>query len=286
MFALKGKNAIIIGPHPRAKKCNWVVVNMMRDELAKLGAPVDLIQTMEEPSVELSSMLMKSADVVVATGGMPMVKSAYSSGKPSYGVGPGNVQGLVDEDVDFNEAAQKMIASRTFDNGIICSGDQTIIAPATKYNEVIDAFKANCAFYVDDPAMVDQFRDAIFDGLTLPAIAGSDLWIVLFQCAGHEFGREFAVIFPIVQTVVVGQGHIHIGGVADVCIIHPGPLFDRVEDAGTGAAFFLRLVQTHQKQGEKGHIIAQTQPGDLAGRTPDTAAKSAIHGLIALPLRF
>ena len=115
-------------------------------------------------SVDDTINLMQRCDVVLATGGAGMVKSAYSSGKHSYGVGPGNVQGIVDEDVDFNEAAQKMIASRTFDNGIICSGDQTIIAPATKFNEVIDAFKANGAFYVDDAETVAKFRDAIFPG--------------------------------------------------------------------------------------------------------------------------
>jgi len=164
MFAVKGGNTIIIAPHPRAVKCTAKIKELYDAELTKMGVPTDIFMILDIESVDDTINLMQRCDVVLATGGAGMVKSAYSSGKPSYGVGPGNVQGIVDEDVDFNEAAQKMIASRTFDNGIICSGDQTIIAPATKYNEVIDAFKANGAYYVDDAAEVAKFRDAIFPG--------------------------------------------------------------------------------------------------------------------------
>lgn len=162
MFALKGKNAIIIGPHPRAKKCNWVVVNMMREELAKLGAPVDLIQTMEEPSIELSAMLMKSVDVVVATGGMPMVRSAYSSGKPAYGVGAGNVQCIIDRGVDYSVCVPKIIAGRKFDNGIICSGEQTAICPKEDYDAIMAEFVKNGAYYTECPEERAKLIAAIF----------------------------------------------------------------------------------------------------------------------------
>jgi succinate-semialdehyde dehydrogenase len=162
MFAVKGGNSIIIAPHPRGKKCAKRIADLYYAEFDKLGAPRDIFLVIEEPTIELTNELMKAVDVVIATGGAAMVKSAYSSGKPSFGVGPGNVQGLIDDDVDIEEAAKKMTASRIFDNGIICSGTQTIIAPRKNYRRIIDAFVKNGAYYTEDAAAVDKFRKALF----------------------------------------------------------------------------------------------------------------------------
>ncbi|MDR2552025.1 MAG: aldehyde dehydrogenase family protein [Treponema sp.] len=162
MFAVKGGNSIIIAPHPRSTKCAARLKELYDAEFDRLSCPKDIFLVIKEPTVELSTALMKAVDVVIATGGAAMVKSAYSSGKPSFGVGPGNVQGLVDDDVDFGETAKKMIQSRAFDNGIICSGTQTIIASKRNYRAVIDAFVKNGACYVDNPAQVDTFRKALF----------------------------------------------------------------------------------------------------------------------------
>ena len=162
MFALKGQNAIIIAPHPRAEHVNKYVIDLFRAELAKLGAPQDLVQTIEHSSIEATDALIKKVDVVVATGGAGMVTAAYSSGKPALGVGPGNVQVIIDRDVDLNEAIPKIIAGRTFDNGIICSGEQAVMIPEEKYAEAIDIFRKNNVFYVDDPAVVKKFADTIF----------------------------------------------------------------------------------------------------------------------------
>jgi succinate-semialdehyde dehydrogenase len=164
MFAVKGGNSIIIAPHPRGKKCAKRMSELYYAEFDKLGVPRDIFLVIEEPSIELTGDLMKAVDVVIATGGAAMVKSAYSSGKPSFGVGPGNVQGLIDDDVDIEETVQKMIASRIFDNGIICSGTQTIIAPRKNYRNIIDTFVKNGAYYIDDPAKIDGFRKAVFPG--------------------------------------------------------------------------------------------------------------------------
>ena len=164
MFAIKGRNTIIISPHPRSKKCTARLAELYYAELDKMGVPRDIFLYIEQPTIEASALLMKTCDVVLATGGPGVVKSAYSSGKPSYGVGAGNVQGLYDDDIDIPVAVGKAIASRIFDNGIICSGDQTIIAPASKYDEIIAEFvKQGCVYY-DDPAMVDKFREVIFPG--------------------------------------------------------------------------------------------------------------------------
>lgn len=107
---------------------------------------------------------MKAVDVTVATGGMGMVKAAYSSGKPAFGVGAGNVQCIIDRDIDIAEAVPKIIAGRIFDNGIICSGEQSVLIHAADYAKVIDEMKANGAVFIDDPAQRAKLREALFPG--------------------------------------------------------------------------------------------------------------------------
>ncbi len=148
IFALKTKNAIIIAPHPQAKKCSTLAVNLIKEAVIPSGVPEDLIQVIEEPSIDKTKALMEACDVVVATGGMPMVKSAYSSGKPSFGVGAGNVQVVLDRNIDLNVAAEKVITGRAFDNGIICSGEQFFTYPASDREAVLQAFKAHGAYFV------------------------------------------------------------------------------------------------------------------------------------------
>lgn len=163
MFALKGRNAIIIAPHPKAKRCALYTVELINANLKKLGAPENLIQTIEEPSVDSTNELMKKVDVVVATGGMGMVKAAYSSGKPAYGVGAGNIQCIIDRDADIKEAIPKIITGRTFDNGIICSGEQMVIVHEDDYDAVVDELKANGAFYIDSEEDKDKLRTTLFN---------------------------------------------------------------------------------------------------------------------------
>ena len=163
-FALKTRNSIVFSPHPRAIELTKRVVEMYRAELKKLGLPEDLILTAEHVSIESSAELMSAADVIVATGGMGMVKSAYSSGKPAYGVGQGNVQCIVDNDVDITEAAKKVIAGRAFDCGLICLGEQTVFVPNAKMDEFIAAMEANGAHLITDKADVDAIRESLFPG--------------------------------------------------------------------------------------------------------------------------
>ena len=164
MFALKGRNAAVIAPHPRAKKCGVYTINLIKKELVKLGLDEDIVQIIEEPSLELTNELMRQVDTVVATGGMGMVKAAYSSGKPSLGVGQGNVQVVLDKDIDIEDAAKKIIVGRAFDNGIICSGEQTVIAPKEIYDDVIRAFVNNGCHYIDDQAKIDKIREVMYPG--------------------------------------------------------------------------------------------------------------------------
>ena len=161
-FALKTRNSIIFAPHPRAVKCTDLLVELFRGELKKLALPEDLIQVVTEISVAESGKLMESADIIVATGGMAMVKSAYSSGKPALGVGAGNVQCIVDTDADIKDAVGKIITGRVFDYGLICLGEQTVFVPEDKLEEFITEFEASGGFYTKDKEITDKIREGIF----------------------------------------------------------------------------------------------------------------------------
>ncbi|NQY08287.1 MAG: aldehyde dehydrogenase family protein [Flavobacteriales bacterium] len=194
MFALKGRNAIIIAPHPRAKKVSNKTVQMMSDAIEKIGGPANLIQCIVEPSIPLTSDLMGAVDVLIATGGPAMVTAAYSSGRPSFGVGAGNVQVIIDRNINYQEAAAKVIAGRKFDNGIICSGEQSIIAPVEEFDNIIDAFKAEGAHYIEDQADVEKFRSVLFeDGHIAKDAVGQSVEIIA-KMAGVEIAENSKII--------------------------------------------------------------------------------------------
>jgi len=162
MFALKGRNAIIITPHHKAVQCSTDAVYLINTELDRIGAPKHLIQILDHQSRENTKALISSADVVIATGGAGMVNAAYSSGRPALGVGAGNVQCIIDKDVDFAAAVPKIVAGRIFDNGIICSGEQAVIVPADQYKKIMDEFVKNGGYIVSDAKEKEAFRNTIF----------------------------------------------------------------------------------------------------------------------------
>ena len=139
--ALKCRNAIIFAPHPKARKTAIMVTESMRAGLHKVGAPLDLIQTIEEPSIDLSKELMSKVDLVIATGGGAMVKSAYSSGTPAYGVGAGNAVVIVDESADLEAAADKIMKGKTFDNATSCSSENSVILLSSIYDAMLKNLK-------------------------------------------------------------------------------------------------------------------------------------------------
>lgn len=208
MFAIKGRNAIIVGPHPRAKACTTKTVELMVEAIVKLGAPADLIQVVPEPTIELSNQIMHQCDVCISTGGANMVKAAYASGKPAYGVGGGNVQCIIDDDVDLAKAVDMIIQGRVFDNGIICSGEQTAITPAAKYDDMVKAFKSKGAYYVEKPEEINALRDTLF----IP---------------GHGMNKG-----------VVGQSAVDVAKIAGLDVpADTRVLLIKVDKAGAGEAF-------------------------------------------------
>ncbi len=134
---LKTRNAVIFAPHPRAKKTCKLNVFYMRKGLAQVGAPLDLVQCIDEPTVELTQELMRAVDLVVATGGSAMVKAAYASGKPAYGVGAGNSVTIVDETADLDEAARKIFLSKTFDYATSCSSENSAVIQERVYDALV-----------------------------------------------------------------------------------------------------------------------------------------------------
>lgn len=163
MLAIKGRNTLITAPHPRSKKVTTHTIEIMNAALRKLGAPENVLQIIEEPSIEGTQELMRMSDIVVATGGMNMVNAAYSSGKPAYGVGQGNVQHIIADDYDdLDLAAGQIVFGRSLDNGIICAGDQSVIMPKSKEAEMVAAMERNGAYYSDKDEIIQKFKKAIY----------------------------------------------------------------------------------------------------------------------------
>lgn len=138
---LKGRNAMIFAPHPKAKECGAIAAGYLRDGIVKAGGPADLVQIIEEPSVELTQELMREVDLVVATGGPGMVKAAYSSGTPAYGVGAGNATVIVDETADLMDAAEKIFKGKTFDYATSCSSENSVVIEAGIYDQMVANLK-------------------------------------------------------------------------------------------------------------------------------------------------
>jgi len=142
LICLKTRNGMILSPHPRAKNCTIEAAKVVLEAAVAAGAPEGIIGWIDQPSLELTNLVMSSVDLILATGGPGMVHSAYSSGKPALGVGPGNVPALVDESADILMAVSSIIHSKTFDNGMICASEQSVIVPDTIYDAVKAEFAA------------------------------------------------------------------------------------------------------------------------------------------------
>ena len=163
VYAMKGANVIIVSPHPRAKKSTFHTIQLIEEALAKVGAPKNIFQAIEKPSIEMSQLLMATSDTILATGGEAMVHSAYSSGTPAYGVGPGNHQTIYDDRYEnLDEAVDKTIFGCTYDNGIVCACNRSFITPKAISGKIKDLLLAKKAIYIEDAAMRDKVRELLF----------------------------------------------------------------------------------------------------------------------------
>jgi len=221
IHGLKSGNAVISCPHPNAKKCVIREIEVMREALVSVGAPADLLQVIEEPTIELSGILMESCDAIIAVGGAAMVKAAYSKGKPCFGVGQGNVQTLLGKDyADLDNMAKNMFESRINGNGVPCTGEQTLWIPRDKHDAVVAAFEKLGAYYLNDKAVIDQMRAAFFDerginraivgkrpkkalaaaGITLEDLSDKNqLLLVELNSWGKDEPLAREIMFPIIR---------------------------------------------------------------------------------------
>ena len=168
LICLKTRNAIVISPHPRAKNCTIAAAKVVLEAAVAAGAPKDIIAWIDTPSLELTNQVMREADLILATGGPGMVKAAYSSGKPALGVGPGNVPAVIDDSADVLLAVSSIIHSKTFDNGMICASEQSVIVLDGIYDAIREEFiKRGCYFLTEEE--MEQLRGVILVGGNLNA---------------------------------------------------------------------------------------------------------------------
>jgi len=203
--AVKGRNSVIICPHPRAKITNKIICDKMRDALVKLGAPADLVIAIETPSVEKTNEVMKQCDRVLATGGGPMVKAAYSSGTPALGVGVGNAVITVDDTADLDDAAEKILISKTLDFAASCSSDNSVILLDAIYDKMLAKLQEKGGLILDNEQK-KKLQNAIWeDGehINAKVVAQSPQFIANY--AGFEVPESTA--FFIVPETGYGPDH-------------------------------------------------------------------------------
>ena len=172
LITLKTRNGIIFSPHPRAKKCTIEMARIILEEAVKAGAPEDIIAWVDEPTILRTQYLMQQSDLILATGGPGMVKSAYSSGTPAIGVGPGNTPAVIDETADIQMAVSSILMSKTFDNGMICASEQSVIIVDSIYDEVKAEFIKRGAYVLNDKERAKVAATIIQDGRVNAAIVG------------------------------------------------------------------------------------------------------------------
>lgn len=193
MHAIKGRNAVVFSPHPRTKNTNKLIVDIMRDALKRRGAPEDILITVEQPTRDISNEIMKQCDLIVATGGSPLVKAAYSSGTPAYGVGMGNAVIVVDETADIKDAANKIMLSKTFDYATSCSADNSLVVQEGVYDMLVKALKDEGGYLTTSEEKSKLQNIMWVDGNLNPKIIAQPAKIIA-QLAGIEIGDNIKFI--------------------------------------------------------------------------------------------
>jgi len=208
LLALKTRNAIIISPHPRAKDCTNYTAKMLLEKAVEAGAPKGIIGWIDVPSLELTNEVMHEADIILATGGPGMVKSAYSSGKPAIGVGAGNTPVIIDETADIKMAVNSIIHSKTFDNGMICASEQSVTVMESIYNEVKKEFAfRGCYFLKKDE--LNKVRKTIIVGGSLNAKIVGQSAFKIAEMAGVSVPESTKILIGEVESVDISEEFAH-----------------------------------------------------------------------------
>ncbi len=208
LISLKTRNGIIISPHPRAKKSTAAAAKIVLDAAVEAGAPEGIISWIDAPSLEMTNLLMKEADIILATGGPGMVKAAYSSGKPALGVGAGNTPAIIDETADIVKAVNSIIHSKTFDNGMICASEQSCIVDKKVYKEVRKEFEYRGCYFLKDDEIEKVRKTIIINGALNAKIVGQKP-VTIAALAGVKVPEDTKILIGEVESVDISEEFAH-----------------------------------------------------------------------------
>jgi acetaldehyde dehydrogenase/alcohol dehydrogenase len=208
LLCLKTRNGLIISPHPRAKNCTVETARRLLKVAVEAGAPENIIGWIEEPSVEISAELMKSVDLILATGGPQMVRSAYSSGKPAIGVGAGNTPAVFDETADIPVAVSSVLHSKTFDNGVICASEQAVVVAEGIYDHVRAEFETQGAYFLNEEEK-EKLRKTLFPNGVLNAKAVGQTAQTVAKLAGISVAEKIKVLIGEVESADKSEVFAH-----------------------------------------------------------------------------
>ncbi|MBQ7296150.1 MAG: bifunctional acetaldehyde-CoA/alcohol dehydrogenase, partial [Clostridia bacterium] len=208
LLALKTRNAIIISPHPRAKGCTIAAAKLVLEAAVAAGAPEGIIDWIDVPSLEMTNTVMKEADIILATGGPGMVKAAYSSGKPALGVGAGNTPAIIDDSADILLAVNSIIHSKTFDNGMICASEQSVIVLESIYDAVKSEFATRGCYFLD-PAETEKVRKTIIINGALNAKIVGQPAAKIAELSGVTVPEGTKILIGEVESVDISEEFAH-----------------------------------------------------------------------------
>lgn len=232
LICLKTRNAIIISPHPRAKECTIAAAKVVLEAAVAAGAPEGIIAWIDQPSLELTNQVMREADLILATGGPGMVKAAYSSGKPALGVGPGNTPAVIDDSADLVLAVSSIIHSKTFDNGMICASEQSVIVLDSVYEAVKAEFvRRGC--HILDQDQLQKVRDTILiNGALNAKIVGQSAFTIA-NLAGISVPETTKILIGEVTSTDLSEAFAHEKLSPVLAVYHAADFSDALEKADT-----------------------------------------------------
>ena len=208
LISLKTRNGIIISPHPRAKKSTVEAARIVLEAAVKAGAPENIIGWIDIPSLDMTNFIMKEADCILATGGPGMVKAAYSSGKPALGVGAGNTPAIIDSSADILQAVNSIIHSKTFDNGMICASEQTVIAHKDVYDKVKKEFEYRGCYFLKEDELGKVRKTIIINGALNAKIVGQKP-VTIAALAGVTVPEDTKILIGEVESVDLSEEFAH-----------------------------------------------------------------------------
>lgn len=275
LISLKTRNGIIFSPHPRAKKSTIAAAKVVLDAAVKAGAPENIISWIDEPSLPMTNLVMKEADIILATGGPGMVRAAYSSGKPALGVGAGNTPAIIDDTADIVLAVSSIIHSKTFDNGMICASEQSVIVLDSIYDKVKAEFAARGCYFLTSKE-TDKVRHTILiNGALNAKIVGQSAHTIA-ELAGVDVPAATKILIGEVTSVDITEEFAHEKLSPVLAMYHAKDIhdaFDKAErliaDGGYGHTSSIYLNE-HTEKEKLAEFTARMKTGRMLVNTPSS----------------